>query len=338
MSQTTSASLCPKVTIAIPTYNRQDYLKAAVASSLAQTYPHIEVIVSDNASTDGTAAWLQGQRDPRLVSLRQSTNLGMMGNWDACLVHATGDFFLLLSDDDLLEPEAIARMVTVFMGAGGTSLGMVYGRADIIGPQGELLDHGTTAPTREPASETIQGFFLSRRPTYPCTILLRTEDLRVAGGYSHEGLTLSCDARAWMAAALRHGHVGFVTEVVAKYRVHPGRLTAQSHIETWLDNNESLARYCTDAFRTLGKASVATQLQTLVQKMNARSAMFLVQDIAELKQRPLGRVYRFLTLYRYFDSPQCLPTVVLMVIRLLKPHFVGRAIRQIRRASQHSPR
>jgi GT2 family glycosyltransferase len=334
MSAGTASRSPAKVTIAIPTYNRRAYLEAAVASSLAQTYPHIEVVVSDNASTDDTAEWLQQQRDPRLVMLSQSTNLGMMGNWDACLARAQGSYFLLLSDDDLLEPEAVARMVAVFESAGNESLGMVYGRADIIGPQGEILSQGAMAPTREPASETIQGFFLSRRPTYPCTILLRTADLRAAGGYSYAGLTLSCDARAWMAAALRHGHVGFVPEVVAQYRVHPGRLTSQSHIETWLDNNETLARYCAEAYRARGEVRVAARLLTLVQKMNARSAMFLIRDIAELKERPLGRLRRFLSLHRHFRSPQSLPTVLLMMAHLVKPPFVGQAVRRFKRLWQ----
>jgi len=335
MSASTAYLNClPKVTIAIPTYNRRVYLEAAVASSLAQTYANIEVVVSDNASTDDTAKWLRQQRDPRLVMLSQSTNQGMMGNWDACLALARGSYFLLLSDDDLLEPEAVARMVAVFESARNEQLGMVYGRADIIGPQGEVLSHGATAPTREPASETIQGFFLSRRPTYPCTILLRTEDLRAAGGYSYTGLTLSCDARAWMAAALRHGYVGFVPEVVAQYRVHPGRLTSQSNIETWLDNNETLASYCADAFRARGEARVAARLLTQVQKMNARSALFLIRDIAELKERPLGRLRRFLSLHRYFRSPQCLLTALLMMAHLVMPPFVGEAVRRFKRLWQ----
>ena len=79
----------PKVTIAIPTYNRAAYLEQAIGSALAQTYPHVEVIVSDNCSTDATAEFVSQIRDNRLVSLQQQTNLGMIGNWNACMERAT---------------------------------------------------------------------------------------------------------------------------------------------------------------------------------------------------------------------------------------------------------
>src|SRR5581483_7663062 len=65
----------PLVTIAIPTYNRAaSYLP--LPSALDQTYPDIEVMVSDNASSDGTAALVSGVRDPRLRYLRHAVNIG----------------------------------------------------------------------------------------------------------------------------------------------------------------------------------------------------------------------------------------------------------------------
>ena len=332
----TGACSGPKVTIAIPTFNRRDYLEAALRSSLAQTYANLEVIVSDNASTDGTPQLLAGFSDPRLVTLRQDTNLGMMGNWDACLARASGTYFILLSDDDLLEPEAIATMVDAFSAPGSAAVGAVYVQARIIGPRGELRHLGAAAPADESAYEAIQGFFNGKRPTYPCTILLRTEDLRAAGGYSYEGLTLACDARAWMAAAIRRGRVRFIPQLLASYRVHPGGLTLTSSLETWLDNNDTLAHFCAQAFRERGEAATAARLLLGCQRLNARSAAFLIRQIPELRRHPLRRLARFVSLKRYFASARCLPVVAAAMARLATPEAVLRTASRLKRL-RHSP-
>lgn len=319
-----------KVTIAIPTYNRRAYLDAAIRSSLAQTHPRLEIVVSDNASTDGTAGLLAAITDPRVVVLRQPTNLGMMGNWDACLARATGCYFLLLSDDDLLEPRAIAEMVAKFEAPDGERVGVVYARADIIGPHGEVLHRGLAAPASETAAEAIRGFFDSRRPTFPCTILLRTDDLRAEGGYSYEGLTLACDARAWMAVAMRRGEVRFLPEVLARYRVHPGGLTVQSALETWLNNNRSLAVFCARIHRNCGDEAAAAELLIGVQRMNARVTTSLLQQIGDLEGRPVRRIARFLSMRRYFRSPRCLPTVLASMARLVTPPLIFSTLRRIK--------
>ena len=99
-----------KVSIGIPTYNRSEYLIRAVESAIAQSYPNIEIIVSDNCSTDDTAKRVSDIHDPRVKFLQQTQNLGMTGNFNACLHAATGDLFLMLSDDDLLYRDAVERL------------------------------------------------------------------------------------------------------------------------------------------------------------------------------------------------------------------------------------
>jgi glycosyltransferase involved in cell wall biosynthesis len=76
----------PLVTIAIPTFNRAAYLVGAIESALAQTYDNIEVLISDNSSTDDTQSVIRSslRADTRVRSLTQTSNLGMVGNWNAC--------------------------------------------------------------------------------------------------------------------------------------------------------------------------------------------------------------------------------------------------------------
>ena len=95
----------PLVTIAIPTFNRAKSLKRAVESALAQDYPSIEIIISDNASTDATEKYCRGLegKDRRIRYFRQLRNVGITENFRATLRYACGEFFMWLADDDWIE-------------------------------------------------------------------------------------------------------------------------------------------------------------------------------------------------------------------------------------------
>jgi glycosyltransferase involved in cell wall biosynthesis len=99
----------PAVSIAIPTYNRVATLERAVRSALHQTHADLEVVVSDNASTDGTTELLArlGASDARLRAVRQDANHGMVANLNAAGALAHGDHVMLLSDDDWLAPRCV---------------------------------------------------------------------------------------------------------------------------------------------------------------------------------------------------------------------------------------
>lgn len=97
------------VSIAIPTYNRAATLERAVRSALGQTHGDLEVVVSDNASTDATAELLArlSASDPRLRTVRRDSNRGMVANLNAALALADGEHAMLLSDDDWLDPRCV---------------------------------------------------------------------------------------------------------------------------------------------------------------------------------------------------------------------------------------
>lgn len=94
----------PKVSIIIPTFNRADYLIEAIESVLKQTYENIEIIVSDNASTDNTSVVMKKYQNFNKVKyFINEKNIGMAPNWRKALNdYAEGDFAMILSDDDYL--------------------------------------------------------------------------------------------------------------------------------------------------------------------------------------------------------------------------------------------
>lgn len=104
----------PLVTVAIPTHNRFRGLIRAVRSVQRQSYPRIEILISDNDSSDETARVCQSlaEEDSRIRLFRHSPDIGPLRNFAFLKAQNRGDFFMWLADDDWLEPDIIARYVT----------------------------------------------------------------------------------------------------------------------------------------------------------------------------------------------------------------------------------
>ena len=226
-----------KVTIAIPTFNRSALLVMAVRSALAQTYENIEVLVSDNASTDDTFLRLAEISDRRLTVIKQPCNLGMVANWNTCLEKASGQFIILVSDDDYLESRAIEKMLAELHATDAgqaDQIGLVCCRARVINGVGTVVRMGRTAPRLETARSLILAFFYGRRDMFPCMILFRTEDARRLGGYNPD-LKLAFDAFLWLQIAFRRGFALFVDEPLTNYRVHRSSTTQVAGDSIWIE-------------------------------------------------------------------------------------------------------
>ncbi len=172
------------VSILIPTYNRASVIERTVRSALAQTYPNIEVVVVDNASTDGTWERLQqfASDDARVRISRNETNLGPVANWLACAAAAQGRYAKILWSDDMIAPTFVERCLPflrdegvafaysatlVFSGEtpqeGGVEMYRAYGPGDVVIGSREFIDGVMT-----------DGDY----PVSPGCALFRTEDLR----------------------------------------------------------------------------------------------------------------------------------------------------------------
>lgn len=101
----------PLISVGIPTYNGSKSIAAAVKSVMDQRYPNVEVIVSDNCSTDSTCEigeWLAANH-PQVKYFRQPENIGMTNNFLFVQSKASGKYFMWLADDDTLAPGILKR-------------------------------------------------------------------------------------------------------------------------------------------------------------------------------------------------------------------------------------
>lgn len=102
----------PLVSVVIPTYNRPDYLRAAIASAVQQTYPHIEILVSDDCSQQDPQPIIDSFQDSRIRLRRNSQNLGVGLNVTQAMAEVRGTYVAFLNDDDTWAPTFLATLVT----------------------------------------------------------------------------------------------------------------------------------------------------------------------------------------------------------------------------------
>jgi glycosyltransferase involved in cell wall biosynthesis len=246
------------VSIGIPTYNRREYVLRAVNSALAQTYSNIEVVVSDNASTDDTVKYLAAIDDRRLVILRHPTNTGMVANFNACLGAATGELFLMLSDDDWLELTAIEKLSRPFYepvhGIDPKSVGMTWCPCTNVDAAGNALWTVRGGPCVESPVELLEGLFNGTRGPVFSSVLIRTEDGLAAGGYDEFRYGVLCDGANWGKAILRHEKAICINEPLVNYSVHSGAGTSTANCRIWqrwinhqVDDFASIAREVGDS-------------------------------------------------------------------------------------------
>ena len=102
----------PLISVGVPTFNRPDGLRRTLSCLSAQTYPQLEILVSDNCSPGTETIKVlaeMAERDPRIRYVRQSKPLGIAGNFRFVLRETKGDYFMWAADDDEWEPTFIER-------------------------------------------------------------------------------------------------------------------------------------------------------------------------------------------------------------------------------------
>jgi glycosyltransferase involved in cell wall biosynthesis len=117
MREVNNNGVMPLVSIGIPTFNANHKIGAALISILDQNYPNLEIIVSDNCSTDATEKNLTSisSSDSRIKYFRQSENIGILPNFEFVFKQSRGEYFMWLADDDTLEPGIIEKYVIFLM-------------------------------------------------------------------------------------------------------------------------------------------------------------------------------------------------------------------------------
>ena len=244
-----TSSAGPLVSICIPSYRGAAFLPATIASVLAQSHAAFELWVVDDASPDDTADVVGRFDDPRVRLVRHSANLGPEGNWNRCLQLATGKYYKLLPQDDLLEPDALADHVAILEADANEDIALVFGSRLIIDPRGKVVFRRGL-----PASDVgrIDGRSLVRRCVEagtnligePGNGLMRRSMAERIGPYSTEHPYM-VDLDYWFRA-LAHGDAFYTGKRSSRFRISPTSWSVALGNKQLADFNGFVAKYAAD--------------------------------------------------------------------------------------------
>lgn len=224
------------LTIGIPTIGDNDFIFAAVASALAELPVDGEIIVSDNAGLAPETVRRLSEIDPlgRLRIVRQAERISMGDNWNCCLREARGDFFILLSDDDLL----LSGFVQEACGfLSDESFSMVVSRINWINESGKSFWVSPPVPPQEACVELLFGVFAKKRVVLPCATMFRRKELLAVGGYDSSYGNWA-DMKAWVAVGAAYGPAKLINKPLAAYRERLSSLTKSVNDKAWRDAME----------------------------------------------------------------------------------------------------
>lgn len=229
------------VSVCIPVYNGERFLRECLDSVLSQTRRADEIIVVDDCSKDASAAIVAEYRarDDRIRYFRNDVNLGLVGNWNRCVQHAASTWIKFVFQDDVVEPNCLARMIAV-----------VDDATDVVGCRREFIFD-------EPPSDELLAFYRNNQALIddvfhrgprlsaaqcqaialdrfgenflgePSSVLLRRTCFERFGVF-RDGLVMSCDLEYWLRVSI-HSGATFVPKSLSRFRIHAGATSAENH-------------------------------------------------------------------------------------------------------------
>ena len=281
----------PLITIGIPTYNRVSLLKGCVESALGQSYPNIEVMVSDNASTDETLAFLQSIDDPRLRVLTNPTNVGATANFDKCIREARGDYLVIACDDNVLDPEFLERCVRLVRLEPGIPIVLAAYSVLVVDEFSKNDRRSIRAKTSKELStgvwngtEILREYLNGRISAQLLSSIIRTDILRRNGGYSQH--PWAGDEGTWIPLLLE-GRAGLVNEKCATYMVHGASLSERSSADERLHD----LRAVMDEISALAGQKIADRAtRREIQKLAFRYVAYLTMTNLVIYRRSGARL------------------------------------------------
>jgi glycosyltransferase involved in cell wall biosynthesis len=281
----------PVVSVCIPVFNRRALISRAVDSVLAQTITDLELIVVDNASTDGTYELVEMRSSEALRLYRNDHNLGLFGNFARCMELVEGEYVRFLCSDDLMAPGTLEREIdfmrlhpsVALVSTAGTLVDIVGNRVGRVGdffPSG-VLD-GKIA--RELLLWVLSHYGFNPL-NYPSGIMIRRRAARAAGSFD-PALVTAGDIDYWLRI-LRFGDLGVIPQEGCEILMHVG----QAGHAAWR-TGASLR----EQFHVLSQVhDYPAPLRTAItRQLAARGLWFTVKSVARGQWGPATRYFQLL--------------------------------------------
>ena len=225
------------VSIVMPSFNQARFIAASVESVISQDYPHLELVIQDGISTDGTCETLDriASRDSRIRWVSEPDD-GPAQAINRALARSRGTIIGWLNSDDLYAPGAIRRAVNALASVPQTI--MAYGHGDHIDENGQVLSRYPTKPPAAGSNSFHSGCFICQP-----TVFFKRSMYTMLGPLD-ETQNTSFDFEYWLRAFQRfEERIGFVDALQAKSRLHDGSITNNEHRKVALEGIQLTKRY-----------------------------------------------------------------------------------------------
>ena len=225
----------PLVSICIPAYNAEATLGETLEAVLAQDYPRLDIVVSDNQSTDGTKAiveryaargvrycWHAEGRPAWAASMPRY--IGGFANWNFVLTQGRGDYLCLFHSDDLYEPTIVRRQVEMMQAY--SHVGAVFTLLQTIGEDGRPINMGTSALPKELRGRSRFDFptllnAVLAHSNFLATpsVMLRRSVIEQMDGFDERHFLTSADLEMWLRIAYQGYEIAVIDQPLLKYRI-----------------------------------------------------------------------------------------------------------------------
>ena len=285
----------PLVSVMTVSYNQRPFVADAIESALTQDYPNLEIVIADDASSDGTAEVIQdyARRYPGKVRpIFQPSNVGISANCNAALARCTGKYVAFLAGDDLFLPGKISAQVA-----------WLEEREErvLCGHQVEVFYDDGSGPAHPLTRRMAQGRgpeqFLTEEPFGAIAMMVRADRIPERG--FDETLPIMSDQLLWVEVLAGGGEFGYVPGTLARYRRHSANVTNDSlayvaDVERYLHIVEQrypqYAASCRHAFVRQALYDVGVKLMKAGRRREARARFLQAIRREPLFTRPWVRL------------------------------------------------
>lgn len=306
----------PLVSIAVATYNGGKYLRVQLDTLIAQTYTNLEIIVSDDGSTDGTLTTLieYAGRYPHFSVYSNAAPHGIKKNFENAIKYCNGTYISFCDQDDVWMPEKIEKLVN---NIGNASL--IYHNSLFVDYEGNSLDHTFMTKLNCYDGNDCRAFLLCNTVSGHA-LLFHRKMLKLALPFP--------DARHhdwWLAfRAAENGGVKYLDEVLVHYRQHPKSETDFLNLKKKKLTKEKIDRDDIDWYETVASAPGKHKkfFEKWVKVYKARNDNFLNWEMFRMLSENMNDVF-------YMRKKSSMSTF-LFILRISWADYVRRGFRKIK--------